>query len=108
MDLIEDRGMLKAIAGEASDSLANSIRYPSLAKWGLLFLFSLIVGLLLSAAPGPILISGGVLCRGRAAGPCRRTLEFAPAEILLDVSRGSCLHGCWDRHSCGCLHLLPQ
>ena len=28
MDLIEDRGMLKAIAGEASDSLANSIRYP--------------------------------------------------------------------------------
>src|SRR5436853_141030 len=49
MDLIEDRGMLKAIAGEASDSLANSIRYPSLAKWGLLFLFSLIVGLLLSA-----------------------------------------------------------
>ena len=49
MDLIEDRGMLKAIAGEASDSLANSIRYPSLAKWGLLFLFSLIVGLVLSA-----------------------------------------------------------
>jgi hypothetical protein len=49
MDLIEDRGMLKAIAGEASDSLANSIRYPSLAKWALLFLFSLIVGVVLSA-----------------------------------------------------------
>ena len=58
MDLIEDRGMLKAIAGEASDSLANSIRYPSLAKWGLLFLFSLIVGLVLSARRDLFLFPG--------------------------------------------------
>ena len=49
LDLVEDRGMLKAIAGDASDSLANSIRYPSLAKWGLLFSFSLLVSLLLIA-----------------------------------------------------------
>ncbi len=49
LDLVEDRGMLRAIAGEASDSLANSIRYPSLAKWGLLFIFALLVGILLLA-----------------------------------------------------------
>jgi len=49
LDVIEDLGMLKAIKGQASDSLANSIRYPSLAKWALLFVFSLLVGLLLIA-----------------------------------------------------------
>jgi hypothetical protein len=49
LDVIEDLGMLKAIDGEASDSLANSIRYPSLAKWAFLFVFSLLVGLLLIA-----------------------------------------------------------
>ena len=43
MDLIEGRGMLRAIAGEATDGLANSIRYPSLVKWRVLFLFSLLV-----------------------------------------------------------------
>src|SRR5207249_795927 len=32
LDVIEDLGMLKAIKGQASDSLANSIRYPSLAS----------------------------------------------------------------------------
>src|SRR6266567_3805197 len=42
LDLIEDRGMLRAIAGAASDSLARSIRYPSLAKWAFLFIFSLL------------------------------------------------------------------
>jgi hypothetical protein len=47
LDLVEDRGILRAIAGEASDSLADSIRYPSLAKWTLLFFFGLLVGLLL-------------------------------------------------------------
>lgn len=49
LDLVENRGMLRAIAGEATDSLANSIRYPSLAKWGLLFIFALLVGLILLA-----------------------------------------------------------
>ena len=49
LDLIEDRGMLRAIAGGSSDSLANSIRYASLAKWTFLFSFSLLVGLLLIA-----------------------------------------------------------
>ena len=49
LDLIEDRGMLKAISGEASNTLADNIRYPSLAKWSFLFLFSLLVGLLLIA-----------------------------------------------------------
>src|SRR6266850_3182515 len=47
LDLIENRGMLRAIAGEVSDSLASNIRYSSLAKWGFLFIFSLLVGLLL-------------------------------------------------------------
>lgn len=47
LDLVEDRGMLRAIAGEASDSLADSIRYPSLAKWALLFIFGFLVGLIL-------------------------------------------------------------
>jgi hypothetical protein len=49
LDLVEDLGMLKAIAGDASDPLANSIRYPSLAKWSFLFVFSLLIGLLLLA-----------------------------------------------------------
>jgi hypothetical protein len=48
-DVIEDLGMLKAINGQASNALANSIRYPSLAKWSFLFVFSLLVGLLLIA-----------------------------------------------------------
>ena len=49
LDVVEDLGMLKAINGQASDRLANSIRYPSLAKWSFLFVFSLLVGLLLIA-----------------------------------------------------------
>jgi hypothetical protein len=68
MDLIEDRGMLKAIAGEASDALANSIRYPSLVKWGLLFLFSLLVGLLLCARQGIFLIPGAFFLIGALLG----------------------------------------
>ena len=47
MDLVEDWGMLRAVKGEASDPLADSIRFPSLAKWSFLFVFSLLVGLLL-------------------------------------------------------------
>jgi len=57
LDLIEDRGMLKAIAGEASDSLADSIRYPSLAKWSLLFVFCLLIGMLLLARREVFVIS---------------------------------------------------
>src|SRR5262249_8202171 len=68
LDLIEDRGMLKAIAGEASDALANSIRYPSLAKWGLLFLFSMLVGLLLCARRGIFAIPGGLFVIGAVFG----------------------------------------
>lgn len=48
LDLEENRGMLRAVAGEASDSLAAaSIRHASFAKWALLFIFALLVGLLL-------------------------------------------------------------
>jgi hypothetical protein len=47
LDIAENRGMLRAIAGEASDSLAASIRHASLAKWALLFVFALLAGLLL-------------------------------------------------------------
>ena len=39
--------MLKAVAGEATDALAGNIRHASLAKWALLFMFALLVGLLL-------------------------------------------------------------
>lgn len=49
LDVAEDRGMLRALDGEFTDSLADSIRYPSLGKWSLLFLFSLLVGLMLVA-----------------------------------------------------------
>jgi hypothetical protein len=48
LDFAEDWGMLKALGGEHSDSLADSIRYASLAKWSLLFFFSLLVGLFFS------------------------------------------------------------
>jgi hypothetical protein len=67
LDFIEDRGMLRAIAGEASDSLANSIRYPSLGKWAFLFVFSLLVGVLLIARrsvfwlPGFCFLAAGVI-----------------------------------------------
>ena len=53
--------MLKATstpAGAATDSLANSIRYPSLAKWALLFVFCLLVGVTLSRRQGWLLIPG--------------------------------------------------
>src|SRR5260370_17603252 len=51
LDLVEDLGMLRAIAVEASDSLANSIRYPSLAKWGLLFIFAFLLRILFLPRP---------------------------------------------------------
>ncbi|HEV8427064.1 MAG TPA: hypothetical protein VGQ41_04075 [Pyrinomonadaceae bacterium] len=60
-DVIENIGMLKAVstpAGTATDSLANSIRYPSLAKWAFLFVFCLLVGLTLARLRGWLLIPG--------------------------------------------------
>jgi hypothetical protein len=60
-DVIENFRMLKAMstpAGIATDSLANSIRYPSLAKWALLFVVSLLVGVTLSRQGGWFLIPG--------------------------------------------------
>ena len=60
-DVIENLGMLKAVstpAGAATNSLANSIRYPSLAKWALLFVFCLLAGLTLSRVRGWLLIPG--------------------------------------------------
>ncbi len=60
LDLMEDRGMLKALAGEASNSLAKSIRYPSLGKWTFLFIFDLLIGLLLMARRDAFVIL--VLC----------------------------------------------
>ena len=49
LDVLENRGMLAALKaqGEGTNSLANSIRYPSLGKWALLFVFSCLLGLLL-------------------------------------------------------------
>jgi hypothetical protein len=60
-DVIENLGMLQATAtpaGAATDSLANSIRYPSLVKWSLLFFFCLLVGFSLSRLGGWLLIPG--------------------------------------------------
>ena len=60
-DVIENFRMLKATstpAGAATDSLANSIRYPSLAKWALLFVVCLLVGVILSRQGGWLLIPG--------------------------------------------------
>lgn len=60
-DVIENLRMLKAAStpvGAATDSLANSIRYPSLAKWTLLFVFCLLVGLTLARLRGWLLIPG--------------------------------------------------
>lgn len=70
LDLVEDRGMLRAIAGEASDSLANSIRYPSLAKWGLIFIFALLVGILLVARRDFFVIPAVFLFVAALAGLC--------------------------------------
>ena len=58
-DVIENLGMRKAVAtSAATDSLANSIRYPSLAKWALLFVYCLLVGVILSRLRGWFLIPG--------------------------------------------------
>jgi hypothetical protein len=60
-DVIENVGMLKAVSttvGTATDSLAIFIRYPSLAKWALLFVFCLLVGITFSRREGWLLIPG--------------------------------------------------
>ncbi len=67
LDLVENRGMFKAVSGDVSDSLANSIRYSSLAKWAFLFIFSLLIGVLLMwrrdlfAIPGLLFLFAGLL-----------------------------------------------
>lgn len=66
LDVVENMGMLRAIGGEATDTVANSIRYASLGKWALLFLFSLLVGSLmiprgLFAPAGVLLVLAAVL-----------------------------------------------
>lgn len=67
LDVIENRGMSKAVAGDVSDSLANSIRYSSLAKWAFLFIFNLVIGVLLMwgrdlfVLPGFLFLSAALL-----------------------------------------------
>jgi hypothetical protein len=49
LDFVENSGMRKALAltqGEGTDELANMIRYPSLAKWALTFIFLVLIGLI--------------------------------------------------------------
>jgi hypothetical protein len=63
LDFVENRGMLKAVAsgpGSATDSLANSIRYPSLAKWSFLFVCNLLIGLLLVLRRDVFVIPAGL------------------------------------------------
>lgn len=58
-DVIENFRMLKATStpvGAATNLLANSIRYPSLTKWALFFVFCFLVGLTLSRLNGWLLI----------------------------------------------------
>ena len=60
-DFFENRGMSKAVStrvGEATNSLADSIRYPSLAKWALFFVFCLLAGVVFSRLRGWLLIPG--------------------------------------------------
>jgi len=60
-DVFENRGMRKAVGtpiGSTTDSLANSIRYPSLAKWALIFVFCLLIGVIISRLQGWLLIPG--------------------------------------------------
>lgn len=47
-DFLENRGMVKALAthGDASNELANSIRFPSLTKWALIYFVCLLIGTL--------------------------------------------------------------
>lgn len=48
LDFVENSGMRKALAftnGGAKDDLAMMIRYPSLAKWALVFLCLLLIGI---------------------------------------------------------------
>src|SRR5262249_29735394 len=62
-DVIENFQMLKATstpARAATDSLANSIRYPSLVKWALLFVVCLVAGVILSRRGGWLLLIPGL------------------------------------------------
>lgn len=47
LDLVENRGMRKALAlanGGGTNDLANMIRYPSLGKWALIYIFAILIG----------------------------------------------------------------
>jgi hypothetical protein len=92
-DVIENLGMLKATStpvGAATDSLANSIRYPSLTKWALIFVFCLLVGLTLLRLPGWLLIPGAAFLLAALLGLSGVTLNLLrrkfywvfPASIL--------------------------
>ena len=75
LDFVENRGMRKALAftkGGAPDDLANMIRYPSLGKWGLLFIFSVLIGVIFLWARQPErfnpLVGGLLLTLGGVIG----------------------------------------
>jgi hypothetical protein len=93
-DVIENLGMLKATSGVATDSLANSIRYPSLAKWALLFVFCLFAGVTLSRVGRWLLIPGIAFLLAALLGLSGVTLNllrpkyywmFPAATLLLGV-----------------------
>ena len=78
-DLLENRGMRKAAAthiGDATDSLANSIRYPSLAKWALIYVFCLLIGVILCRLRGWLLIPGLALLIAALLGLSAVTLNL--------------------------------
>src|SRR5215510_2287223 len=62
MDLLENRGMSRALATvNPTDAVALSIRYPSLAKWSLLFGLCCLLGIVLVLTKGALTIVGGVV-----------------------------------------------
>jgi hypothetical protein len=83
-DVIENFRMLKATStppGAATDSLANSIRYPSLAKWALLFVVCLLVGVTLSRRGGWFLIPGLTFLIAALLGLSGVTLNLAKPKF---------------------------
>jgi hypothetical protein len=62
MDLLENRGMFRALkALNPTDTLALSIRYPSLVKWSMLFGLCCLLGIVLVQTKTTLTIVGGVL-----------------------------------------------
>ena len=122
LDFMENRGMWKAMstAAAASDELARSIRYPSLGKWTLVFLDSILIGVLFlyghkisfdSSSLGWIFVlSGSVGLSGVLRNLVRpkfyRAFPAALALGALSTVLIALLFGCFPAHVVD--HLYPR